>query len=1293
MTDIKTTYILDVLEALKNDQAVRKQIMETFGLVERAAADAGAKAAASFNKITGALKNGVKRLAGYNAAQKKVIATLQETSAKQQQVISNLVATGAQADRTGSKIKETGSEAKGSIDSTTASVKELEHALRRAGTGGSGTGGKIKSGNDRARLSVNRLTKAYDRLSAAMSGGWWSRFGQVAAGFTVAYRAVNLLEHGVRKVTDLFREAVAETGELVSLQGKLAFWQRLHAEDAMSFAEAYRRAGVNVSALYKESFRSLSTLGDLTTGMEEIAQTIGSIPPKLIPELVSVIDFTTLVAQTTGSTTRQIRQELQALTQGEVRTTNILIRSMINIGVLTRKDVADLKNMKNQGQAIEKVFKAIHKEWIKLADEIIKADPTKALEVWEKTARRVFIEAIRGTSAIEGVKNIFAEVYRRRTVSMMDEFSDTDWARITLTIKELAEALDWVLGLFPKMIKYTGILFTAAKNLNPVIKKSIGFFYDLLKVMIAFKVTTKVVSIITNLIWPLVSIAGTLISLPFSILKTASAMTVLSGAATVTATSFGILNKAIMFSLLAPFKLIKAVLISFPMYIMSAVASTRIWIGVMGLLKAVFYTGLIQPLGMVLKALFFLPLSLLKASTYTALFSKTMALTRIVLLGFVDVSILVLKHLFWFPTYLVSAIFSTKTWIAVLGGLRTALYVGLIQPLGAALKFLVLLPVQLLKASTYTKLFSKTMALARASITGVTVALRSTLGYLFKWPVALGTAEAATTSLAVKNGFLARSFALVSKSVVGLYIRMLAIPALVAATIVVAQGIYGYLKNNIETLSWMGDKIVNAITTLGRGAWSAITFVVDALKKLYNFIKGLLFPLFEEFKTYASEMMGAIMAPFKEWFTKFVDMIKGWAASWKQELIEAIRAMEGVLIVIEEITGIPLAKWYDKVKESAKGAGEALRKEAEDIKNSVAAGVAAIQAAADAAVKKVDELKKLLSTYVPEIMAIIKTVGGEALKGVWDGTVQGFKDLISEIKKAGKKDLAFITKLFTGIFGDLSQYTDTQIAKIKKFLKELADIEPVDMKKLLSGLDEAAGTEGLGPIQKQKSFWASYLENLEKTFDAMDDLAKGIAESMENSFQTLFYDAMTFNLQSFKSYIHSFANDILKTLSEIWAKTLMMKLLGSSTGGGGWLGAAVSFVGGLFGGGGANATSINSAMDVANASTYANVAHTGGIVGETTFPKKMFPKDLFNFAPRLHKGLMKDEYPAILQKGEQVLPKNTPMQTQNVTMKVYAMDSQSFAEYMNKNARSLLGPMENMMTTSKSLRSTMRKVI
>lgn len=50
--------------------------------------------------------------------------------------------------------------------------------------------------------------------------------------------------------------------------------------------------------------------------------------------------------------------------------------------------------------------------------------------------------------------------------------------------------------------------------------------------------------------------------------------------------------------------------------------------------------------------------------------------------------------------------------------------------------------------------------------------------------------------------------------------------------------------------------------------------------------------------------------------------------------------------------------------------------------------------------------------------------------------------------------------------------------------------------------------------------------------------------------------------------------------------------------------------------------------------------HQGGVVGSTPVPVRLVDPSLFIGAPRLHRGLNNDEFPAILQHGERVIPRD-----------------------------------------------------
>lgn len=107
---------------------------------------------------------------------------------------------------------------------------------------------------------------------------------------------------------------------------------------------------------------------------------------------------------------------------------------------------------------------------------------------------------------------------------------------------------------------------------------------------------------------------------------------------------------------------------------------------------------------------------------------------------------------------------------------------------------------------------------------------------------------------------------------------------------------------------------------------------------------------------------------------------------------------------------------------------------------------------------------------------------------------------------------------------------------------------------------------------------------------------------------------------------------ILKAIQGAWNTPI-----GGSSGGGGLsfggiLSAGASLFGGFGFGGGADAgTGISSVM--------ASRMHTGG-TGGIDGQRMNAPADLFIGAPKFHNGLKQNEFPAILEKGEEVIPKD-----------------------------------------------------
>lgn len=76
------------------------------------------------------------------------------------------------------------------------------------------------------------------------------------------------------------------------------------------------------------------------------------------------------------------------------------------------------------------------------------------------------------------------------------------------------------------------------------------------------------------------------------------------------------------------------------------------------------------------------------------------------------------------------------------------------------------------------------------------------------------------------------------------------------------------------------------------------------------------------------------------------------------------------------------------------------------------------------------------------------------------------------------------------------------------------------------------------------------------------------------------------------------------------------------------------------------------ARDLQVAYADAHIEHSGGLVGVDSAATRRVPSALFADAPRLHSGLAADEFPAILQSGERVIPRGGSTATVNAPLNV-----------------------------------------
>ena len=135
------------------------------------------------------------------------------------------------------------------------------------------------------------------------------------------------------------------------------------------------------------------------------------------------------------------------------------------------------------------------------------------------------------------------------------------------------------------------------------------------------------------------------------------------------------------------------------------------------------------------------------------------------------------------------------------------------------------------------------------------------------------------------------------------------------------------------------------------------------------------------------------------------------------------------------------------------------------------------------------------------------------------------------------------------------------------------------------------------------------------------EMYKNLATSMTNSMSEAFIE-MIMGTKSVAASFTDMANSIIRDLLRIMIQKQITEPLANVMGP--LMQAGADAIGGWFG---------------STAPTPVYYPHGGGTIGRSPIPKRKVPMSLFAGAPRLHGGLGPNEYPAILERGEQVFPR------------------------------------------------------
>lgn len=345
-----------------------------------------------------------------------------------------------------------------------------------------------------------------------------------------------------------------------------------------------------------------------------------------------------------------------------------------------------------------------------------------------------------------------------------------------------------------------------------------------------------------------------------------------------------------------------------------------------------------------------------------------------------------------------------------------------------------------------------------------------------------------------------------------------------------------------------------------------------------------------------------------------------------QDLLDTIEREQISLLPDLEREKAEVNKWYNDIKEKIEGSGLKVQFLSEP--GNTAQEWEAIM----------DELASIYDAKMLKIAEKLRQKEMDALQNT-----------LQEMAKLREKGME-----------EIDGYQD-KIAQLE--MTEVGYLERTKQKMIEQARERYASNEQIQNklIPTINKYYDLQIEKAEKAAFLSSKLGQTMTQ-LETTFTSAFEEAIIGG-ENFSSMLQGLANDIARIILRIH---ILAPLMNSVFGVGG-------IVGGLF-----SPSTPSNPVTVPTSpipTSTVGVAHKGGIIGIDPLPKRTVSSALFDNAPRLHNGLMPDEYPAILQRGEMVIPANkvgsgsinvqvninnqgTPMQIESQTQRTNADGTQ-----------------------------------
>ena len=190
----------------------------------------------------------------------------------------------------------------------------------------------ITTATGRTNTQLAKNISLWHRLRTAMTGAgagystWWKRFGVIAIGFAIAYRAIYAFQMAVSSLARAFFGGLTIMDDyaegLATIAGMIALTYESDGDFGSRFTAAHKTMEKSMENAIRLAPKYRLSMEEITAGFRELAQFGVVVTPDITEKSMNTIAMIKEISMSAGSTTKQIRQEIQALFNGQVRVTD-----------------------------------------------------------------------------------------------------------------------------------------------------------------------------------------------------------------------------------------------------------------------------------------------------------------------------------------------------------------------------------------------------------------------------------------------------------------------------------------------------------------------------------------------------------------------------------------------------------------------------------------------------------------------------------------------------------------------------------------------------------------------------------------------------------------------------------------------------------------------------------------------------------------------------------------------------------------------------------------------------------